>query len=64
MPRSIDVEGPEELEGPEFELDELREFLSADLMEVPTDPVFKERLRRELWRMLRRRWGGTSGALG
>jgi hypothetical protein len=32
--------------------DELREFLEVDAQEVGADPVFKERLRRELWRML------------
>ena len=62
MSRSIEVEGPVELENQEFELDELREFLSADRMEVPTDPLFKERLRRKLWRMLRCCWGGDSSS--
>ena len=36
---------------------ELREFLSADRVVVPADPVFKERLRRKLWRMIRLRSG-------
>ena len=62
MSRSIEVEGPVELENQEFELDELREFLSADRMEVPTDPLFKERLRRKLWRMLQCYWGGDSSS--
>jgi hypothetical protein len=30
-------------------LQELREFLEADPLEVPADPGFKERLRRKLW---------------
>jgi hypothetical protein len=62
MSRSIELEGPEEFGDREFELDELREFLSADRMDVPTDPLFKERLRRKLWRMLQRYWGGASNA--
>jgi hypothetical protein len=40
-------------EGQEASLDgieeELRDFLAADALDVPIDPVFKERLRRELW---------------
>jgi hypothetical protein len=32
-----------------FTMDELREFLEADLIEVRADPEFKERLRRRLW---------------
>ena len=30
-------------------LDELREFLEADIMDVKADPEFKERLRKMLW---------------
>ena len=30
-------------------LDELREFLEADVMDVKADPIFKERLRKKLW---------------
>ena len=33
----------------DFSVDELREFLEADLIDVPVDPEFKERLRRQLW---------------
>ncbi len=36
----------------DFTLDELREFLEADLVDVRADPVFKERLRRRLWEMV------------
>ena len=43
---------------PEFDFDELREFLAADRVEVPVDPLFKQRLRRKLWSMIRR---GRSG---
>ena len=32
--------------------EELRDFLAADTMEVPVDPAFKERLRRELWQLV------------
>jgi hypothetical protein len=32
-----------------FTMDELREFLEADLIDVRADPEFKERLRRKLW---------------
>ena len=35
--------------------EELREFLEADNLDVPVDPAFKERLRRKLWAMVRRR---------
>lgn len=41
----------------EFDPDELREFLAADLMEVPIDPAFKRRLRSKLWNMVRLRSG-------
>ena len=33
----------------ECSLDELREFLEADLIDVRADPDFEERLRRRLW---------------
>ena len=33
-------------------LEELREFLEADPLEVPADPGFKERLRRKLWNLV------------
>jgi len=32
---------------------ELQEFLAADTMDVGADPVFKERLRRKLWTIVR-----------
>ena len=38
-------------------LDELREFLEADYAAVDADPEFKERLRRELWELVRSRFG-------
>lgn len=30
-------------------IEELQEFLQADLLDVPVDPVFKEALKRRLW---------------
>ena len=36
----------------DFTLEELREFLEADLLEVPADPEFKERLRQRLWALV------------
>jgi hypothetical protein len=33
--------------------DELREFLEADDVDAEADPLFRERLRRRLWTMLR-----------
>lgn len=36
-------------------LDELREFLEADYLPVDADPEFKERLRSELWELVRTR---------
>lgn len=40
-----------------FTMDELREFLEADLIDVRADPEFKERLRRKLWDMVLARSG-------
>ena len=39
----------------DFDPDELREFLAADIMEVPYDPAFKEELREKLWSLIRGR---------
>lgn len=39
----------------EFTVDELREFLEADYVEVQADPAFKERLRRKLWDLVQAR---------
>ena len=33
-------------------MDELREFLEADLLDIRADPEFKERLRRKLWKIV------------
>lgn len=40
--------------------DELRDFLAADGLDVPFDPEFKERLREQLWTLVRNRYGGNS----
>ena len=41
----------------DFDPDELREFLAADMMQLHADPDFKERLRRKLWLVVKRRYG-------
>lgn len=45
----------------DFTAEELEEFLAADGLEVRADPVFRERLRRKLWNLVRSRFGGASG---
>jgi len=39
----------------DFTMDELREFLEGDALDVRADPEFKESLRRKLWEMMRAR---------
>jgi hypothetical protein len=39
----------------EIEMDELREFLEADLFGATADPKFKEELRQTLWDFLQSR---------
>ena len=41
----------------DFDSEELREFLAADLMDVPVRPGFREQLRRKLWLMVKLRYG-------
>ncbi len=36
----------------DLSVEELREFLQADLLDVPVDPKFKERLKRKLWELV------------
>ncbi len=36
----------------DFTMDELREFLEADMLDVQADPEFKERLRSMLWEIV------------
>jgi hypothetical protein len=38
----------------EFSTEELLEFLEADQRPVEADPAFRERLREELWALVRR----------
>ena len=40
----------------EATMKELQEFLEDDVLEVPADPAFKERLRQSLWEMVRVRF--------
>ena len=47
----------------EITADELREFLEADALGVRADPAFKERLRRELWEIVRS-WARTEPSRG
>jgi hypothetical protein len=46
---------------PEFTMDELREFLEGDSLDVRADPEFKDGLRRKLWEMMRARRRQSSG---
>lgn len=46
----------------EFTTEELIEFLEGDLAPVKADPVFKERLRQDLWRMVQEQYGRTPPA--
>jgi hypothetical protein len=39
----------------EYSLDELREFLEADLVDVPVDLEFKRTLRDKLWELVQAR---------
>lgn len=41
----------------DFTIEELREFLQADLLDVPVDPRFKERLKRRLWELVQAQAG-------
>lgn len=45
----------------DFTMDELREFLEADLLDVEVDPEFKERLRKRLWALMSARAAGRVG---
>ena len=60
-PRADDVtesDWEDLLESPmDFDPDELREFLAADMVDVPVAPGFKEQLRRKLWLMVKMRYG-------
>ena len=45
----------------DFSIDELREFLEADLVNVKVDPEFKERLRKQLWDLVQDQARGPRG---
>ncbi len=45
----------------DFSIDELREFLEADLVDVKVDPEFKERLRKQLWDLVQDHARGPRG---
>ena len=45
----------------EFSLEELREFLEADMLDVNADPEFKEQLRRRLWELVQAKVGRSDG---
>lgn len=44
----------------DVDVDELREFLEADELDIEADPLFRERLRRKLWAIVRDRFGSRS----
>ncbi len=60
--RVTESDWKELIENPmDFDPDELREFLAADMMDVPVAPGFKEQLRQKLWAVLKLRYGrGTN----
>lgn len=51
----LDMEEIEELAA-NVSAEELQEFLAADGLDVPFDPDFKERLREQLWSLVRNRY--------
>jgi len=55
MSIKLNVEEIEELAA-EVTAEELQEFLAADGLDVPFDPEFKERLREQLWSLVRNRF--------
>jgi len=56
MSTKLNVEEIEDLAG-DVSAEELQEFLAADGLDVPFDPEFKERLREQLWSLVRNRLG-------
>ena len=52
----LDMEEIEDLAA-DVSAEELQEFLAADGLDVPFDPDFKERLREQLWSLVRNRYG-------
>jgi hypothetical protein len=54
MSNKLKMEEIEELAA-DVSAEELQEFLAADGLDVPFDPEFKERLREQLWSLVRNR---------
>jgi hypothetical protein len=48
----------------DFDPDERREFLAADLVDVPVSSSFKEQLRRKLWKLVQRTYDFGTGGFG
>jgi hypothetical protein len=46
----------------ELTIEELQEFLQADLLDVPVDPVFKEQLKQRLWELVQAQVRGKHGS--
>ena len=61
MDGAMETSWDELLDGDDVSADELREFLAADMLDVPVDPEFKESLRARLWEMVRLRYGKGGG---
>jgi hypothetical protein len=55
--RGMAANEDDENEFSDVTLEELREFLEADVMEAQADPAFKERLRKKLWELVRTQSG-------
>ncbi len=51
---------PLDLDESEIDPAELAEFMSDSPLDVQPDPVFKERLRQKLWRIVRERAGSRN----
>ena len=45
----------------EFTTEELQEFLEADRYPIEADPLFKEQLREQIWKLLQRNIQDASG---
>jgi hypothetical protein len=46
--------------GSEATMDELREFLEGDVLDVGADPKFKEALRQKLWDLVQAKTGNST----
>ncbi len=59
MPGQREAQGMEDVSN-EVTMEELQEFLEGDRLDVRADPEFKERLRKNLWEMVRLKFGRRS----